>query len=201
MKKFTRLLALAAVLAMVAVACGTEASPPADESATPTTMEMADDTMTDDSMDMSEGTMADEMHEDDEAGHDEHTFAFGEPADAADADRVIEIETSDELRFEPASFDVQVGEVITFRVSNNGNLPHDFTLDDAEGQDVHEAEMAEMAADGMMMMGDEPNGFGLPAGETKELTWHFTEAGEVLIGCHQPGHYAAGMVATVNVSS
>jgi len=32
------------------------------------------------------------------------------------------------------------------------------------------------------------NQIGLKPGETKSLTWRFTEAGEVLYGCHEPGH-------------
>ena len=50
-------------------------------------------------------------------------------------------------------------------------------------------------------MPDEPNAFVLQVGETKELTWTFTVAGEVLIGCHQPGHYQAGMVGKIKVAA
>jgi uncharacterized cupredoxin-like copper-binding protein len=38
-------------------------------------------------------------------------------------------------------------------------------------------------------------------GTTGELTVTFDKAGDVLIGCHQPGHYPAGMRATVTVST
>jgi uncharacterized cupredoxin-like copper-binding protein len=41
----------------------------------------------------------------------------------------------------------------------------------------------------------------IPASGTKELTWVFAEAGTVLIGCHQPGHYAAGMKGQITVQS
>jgi uncharacterized cupredoxin-like copper-binding protein len=58
--------------------------------------------------------------------------------------------------------------------------------------------MADMSGD---MMHDESNAFVLEPGETKEMTWHFTQSGEVLFGCHQPGHYAAGMKGTITVSS
>jgi uncharacterized cupredoxin-like copper-binding protein len=40
----------------------------------------------------------------------------------------------------------------------------------------------------------------LPVGETKELTWRFTVAGDVLIACHQPGHSEAGMTAVITVT-
>jgi uncharacterized cupredoxin-like copper-binding protein len=39
----------------------------------------------------------------------------------------------------------------------------------------------------------------IPAGETIELSWTFTEAGTVLIGCHQPGRYAGGMKGQISV--
>jgi uncharacterized cupredoxin-like copper-binding protein len=131
--------------------------------------------------------------------HHDTDFAFGEPGEAAEADRVIELVTNEVLRFEPDSFEVALGETITFRVTNDGLAAHDFTLGDLATQEEHAAMMAEMASN-MMTMPDEPNAFVLQVGETKELTWTFSVAGEVLIGCHQPGHYEAGMVATIVVN-
>jgi uncharacterized cupredoxin-like copper-binding protein len=64
-------------------------------------------------------------------------------------------------------------------------------------QDAHEAEMAEMSGD--TAMHDEPNAFILQAGDTKEMTWHMTQSGEILFGCHQLGHYAAGMKGTITM--
>ena len=126
-------------------------------------------------------------------------FAFGQPAVAAEADRVIEIVTDDVLRFEPDAFEVALGETVAFRVTNDGLAAHDFTLGDTATQEEHAVMMAEMGT-AMMTMPDAPNAFVLQVGETKELTWRFTVAGKVLIGCHQPGHYQAGMVAAITVS-
>ena len=125
-------------------------------------------------------------------------FAFGEPADPADADRTIEIRASDDLTFNPSDVSVTPGEIITFRVINEGEIPHDFTLGDEATQNEHEEVMAEM--DGMTMP-DEPNAIQVAAGEARELTWRFMEDGVVLIGCHQPGHYSAGMRGQVTVGS
>jgi len=125
----------------------------------------------------------------------ESEFAFGSPADAADADRVIEIQTTDALIFEPADITVAPGETVTFRLSNDGAVVHDFTLGDQATQDQHEAEMSEMNG----MAHDEPNVTTIPAGETVELTWTFGNEGTVLVGCHQPGHYAAGMTGQITV--
>lgn len=123
-------------------------------------------------------------------------FGFGEPADPSEADRTVEIVASDDFRFTPAEVTVKVGETITFRIVNQGQLAHDFTLGDQATQERHEEEMAEM---GGAVMPDDPDAIGVDAGETKELTWRFTEAGTVLIGCHQPGHYDAGMRGEVTV--
>lgn len=125
----------------------------------------------------------------------ETEYAFGSPGDAADADRVIEILTTDALIFEPADITVATGETVTFRLSNDGAVVHDFTLGDQATQDEHEAEMSE--TDGMTH--DEPNVATIPTGETVELTWTFGNEGIVLIGCHQPGHYAAGMTGRITV--
>ncbi len=97
------------------------------------------------------------------------------------------------LVIEPAELTVKAGETITLRNVNSGQLPHDFTLGDQVTQDEHEQAMTGMT------MPDEANAVVGAAGETRELTWHFTEAGAFLIGYHQPGHYAAGMKGEITV--
>ena len=136
-----------------------------------------------------------EQHAEDQQEED---FNFGQPANAADADRVIEIDANDTLTFDASEITVAAGETITFRITNTGNIAHDFTLGDQETQAEHEAEMMD---NGETMTHDDPNTVVLAAGETKELTWRFSEAGTVLIGCHQPGHYAAGMAGAVTIES
>ncbi len=88
-----------------------------------------------------------------------------------------------------------MGETVTLRVTNAGTTEHEFTLGDATLQDEHEIEMQNMT--GHMM--DEPHAIRLEPGQTKDVVWHFTTAGEVLYGCHTPGHYASGMVGTITV--
>lgn len=141
-------------------------------------------------------------HDDDHADDHEHAFAFGEPGDPSDADRVIEVVATDDFAFDPAVIEVSAGETIMFTITNSGKIPHDFTLGDEAAQVAHEAEMQEMMSDGGdMSMHSDANAVLVPAGKTVDLTWTFSEAGSVLFGCHQPGHYAAGMVGTVDVTS
>ncbi|MFP5333445.1 MAG: plastocyanin/azurin family copper-binding protein, partial [Acidimicrobiia bacterium] len=111
-----------------------------------------------------------------ESEGDHGEFMFGEPGDHAMADRVIEITASDDFRFDPASIEIATGETVTFRVTNTGAIPHDFTLGDEMTQQAHAEEMEEMAG---MSMPDEPNAMVVAPGETKELTWHFTQAGSL----------------------
>lgn len=174
MYRSARHVALVSLLLLVASACSTGSSPSPSDSApaSPSSMPMPSD--------------------DHDGG-----FAWGEPADPGEADRVVNVRMLDELRFDPASIEVQVGETITFEVVNNGQIAHDFTLGDEATQDAHDAEMAE----GMASMGhDEPNSMVLDPGETGRLTWHFSTAGSTLYGCHIPGHYAAGMVGTIAIA-
>ena len=125
----------------------------------------------------------------------ESDYTFGSPGDPADADHTVEIAATDDFAFEPSELTFTPGETVTFRISNEGSLVHDFTLGDQAAQDEHEVEMAEMEG----MAHDQPNVVTVPAGETMELTWTFSEAGTVLIGCHQPGHYAGGMKGVITV--
>jgi len=184
-KGLIRFAAVAAAFVLILAACGDSGDDAAADTAAPPTTAMED--------------MGDEEEGHEEEGHDEHgDFDFGEPADAGDADRVVDIVAQDDFTFTPASLPVAVGETITFRVTNEGAIPHDFTLGRSDLQDAHDIEMAEMEG---MAMEDEPNAFMIEPGQTKELTWHFTEPGEVLIGCHVVGHYAAGMKATISVDA
>ena len=118
----------------------------------------------------------------------------GSSASGSEANREVEVDASDELRFTPSSLDVDVGEVVTFVVHNQGKTDHEFVLGDEEYQKTHEADMAS----GHHMM-DTDNAVTIGPGETKELTWEFTEVGKVLYGCHEPGHYDGGMVGTIEV--
>lgn len=167
-------LAPAGILMLVLAACSTAASP------SPSVGDMGDG------------------HSDMPMASDDHgEFAWGEPAEASEADRVVEISMLDELRFDPDAVEVTVGETVTFQVTNDGQIVHDFTLGDEHMQEEHDAEMAE----GMPNMGhDEPNVLTLEAGESGELTWHFTAPASILYGCHVPGHYDAGMVGTLTIT-
>lgn len=106
----------------------------------------------------------------------------------------VEVQLTDALRIEPATMRVPAGVPVTFVVTNVGVAEHEFYLGDEAAQAEHEQEMSDMG-----MAHDEEMGIAVAPGETKELTVTFPEAGSILAGCHEPGHYGGGMVATVEI--
>jgi uncharacterized cupredoxin-like copper-binding protein len=151
---------------------------------------------------MDEPTSHGDAYMDDHAGTEPADFAFGQPGDAADADRTVDIRTGNQLASDPAEVTVARGETVTFSISNEGGLPHDFVIGDEAAQEEHAEEMAaseeEMAMEGGQHGG--ANAVSVPAGETVELTWVFDgETDGLLYGCHEAGHYEAGMVGEITV--
>jgi len=169
---YTRVLGMSAalVLGIILAACGAAGSPSPSSMASQMPMESS-------AMEMEIGSL-------------------GEAADAGDADRAVHITATDQLTFDPDEIEVQVGETITFEIENSGTVDHEFVLGAAAWQEQHEQEMQ----GGGMEMGEEPNELEVPAGETVSITWQFAEAGTTHFGCHEPGHFPAGMVGTITVS-
>ena len=124
-------------------------------------------------------------------GDDTGTGAASSDSDA----RTIEVEMVD-IAYEPTAIDVEVGETVRLVFTNNGEAVHEAFVGDAGDQDDHAGEMADM--DGMDHGDDDV--VTVEPGESGELTYTFEEAGTTQIGCHQPGHYEAGMLIEVNVT-
>jgi uncharacterized cupredoxin-like copper-binding protein len=103
-------------------------------------------------------------------------------------------------RFEPATLTVGRGEKVKFVFRNNGSVVHDAFVGDAAAQAMHETDM--MGGGG----GHDVHGAAadpdvtVEPGMTGALTYTFDEAGEIEIGCHEPGHFAGGMKMAVAVS-
>lgn len=138
----------------------------------------------------------------------------------SDGDRV-EVEMTD-LAFDPSEFEVARGATVTFVFDNTDTIDHEALIGDETAQGEHEAEMMDSGGDmghedggadstattdgdmgdmGHKSGASEPSESVLVApGESAEITYTFDETGDVLLGCHQPGHYDGGMVATITVS-
>jgi uncharacterized cupredoxin-like copper-binding protein len=112
------------------------------------------------------------------------------------AARTLDVTMAD-TRFDLARVDVRVGETVRFVFRNQGKLVHEAVIGTAAAQDAHEKQMA--AGGGDMVM-HEPGAVSIDPGHTAELSYTFAQAGQLFIGCHQPGHYAAGMKMTISVA-
>ena len=116
---------------------------------------------------------------------------------AADA-RTVEVSMTDELTFEPGTITVAPGETVRFVVTNTGESVHEFLIGD-EGQ---QAEFENEMSGGEEMDHDTSSGVSVDPGQTETFDYTFSGTNEtVLAGCHEPGHYEGGMVATIRVGN
>ncbi len=117
-----------------------------------------------------------------------------------DGTPTVEVIMTD-MAFTPTMFQMKAGETIRFRFRNDGQAIHEAVIGDATFQDDHATEMAATGStDGTMQHGsDEPTLLIVQPGEIGEMMYTATVAGSLLIGCHQPGHWDAGMKATIDV--
>ncbi len=114
-----------------------------------------------------------------------------------DANRTVEIEMQDN-KYLPDTIDVADGETIRFVFTNSGTAAHDAFIGDEAAQDDHEMEMNGDMGDGHGM--DETDAVTVEPGDTGELTHTFAAGDDVLIGCHEAGHYAGGMRLMIDVT-
>jgi uncharacterized cupredoxin-like copper-binding protein len=112
-------------------------------------------------------------------------------------DRTISVRMFDDMRYQPDRFDVDAGETVRFEVMNAGEARHEFFIGTTDEHREHADEMRERGH------ADEahanPAAVSVEPGATGTLDYTFDEAGELLVGCHEPGHYEAGMVAPITV--
>jgi uncharacterized cupredoxin-like copper-binding protein len=120
---------------------------------------------------------------------------------AADPD-AVQIKMG-EFSFAPGSVSVPVGMPVTFFVTNVGVVDHELVIGDSHAQDEAEAAMGSgggHAAHGASgHHGDDVPSIYLRPGESGKLTATFAKNGELLIGCHVPGHWVAGMRGTLRI--
>jgi uncharacterized cupredoxin-like copper-binding protein len=102
-----------------------------------------------------------------------------------------------DIAYVPDKADVKKGSTVTFAFKNDGQVAHDAFIGDVKAQASHEAEMRSgNGAHGMV----DANSITVEPGKAGELNYTFNDAGTLIIGCHEPGHYDAGMKITVTVT-
>lgn len=122
----------------------------------------------------------------------------GDDGDAATRARTVEI-TMRDIDFDPPAVEVRRGETVTFVFRNEGELVHDAYVGDAEAQRAHEEDMADESGGGGHDHGAGGDAVTVQPGATERLTHTFDDEGTLEIGCHQPGHYEAGMKVRITV--
>jgi uncharacterized cupredoxin-like copper-binding protein len=122
----------------------------------------------------------------------------GSHGESHGATRTVEV-TMRDIAYDPAAVTVKAGETVKFVFRNEGQIRHDAFIGDEAAQVEHEKEMREEGSGGMDgHHGDDA--ITVDPGKTGSLT-HTFEAGEVLvIGCHEVGHYAAGMKVAITLT-
>jgi uncharacterized cupredoxin-like copper-binding protein len=95
--------------------------------------------------------------------------------------------------FAPDRLSVKPGETVRFVIRNTDPIDHEFILGDEHVQLVHE-EGTEAHHP------PRPGEVSVPAGQTVVTIYTFPETpGELIFGCHLPGHYDFGMRGTVAI--
>lgn len=128
-----------------------------------------------------------------EASTDNHDDPAG-----VTTERVIEVSMT-EFAFSPAPIEVNEGETVTFVVTNDGVVDHEFRLANDELVEAHEhdsdhEDIDEMDKDMMSVLL-------LAPGETGELVVTFDhDATFTEVTCLLPGHREAGMVTPLAIN-
>lgn len=127
---------------------------------------------------------------------DDETAAIGLAGKAQQVSRTVKVNMSDDMRFEPAAITARQGETIRFVITNAGQVRHEFVLGTEEELKEHYELMKKFPE----MEHADPNAVTVMPGQTGEVIWKFTRAGQVDFACLQPGHYDAGMRGAVTVA-
>ena len=120
---------------------------------------------------------------------------FGRTGDSRKAVRTVRVEMSDRMRFNPDTLEAKQGDTVRFVVRNSGKTMHEMVLGTMKELKDH----AELMKKHPGMEHDEPYMAHVGPGNTAEIVWQFTKAGEFYFGCLMPGHFEAGMVGKITV--
>ena len=121
--------------------------------------------------------------------------AFGRAGDLKSVTRTVRIVGTDDMRYSPAAVRVKQGETVRFVVRNGGKVLHETVL----GTKPELQEHYELMKKFPDMEHDQPHMVHLKPGQSGEMIWQFTKAGEFYFACLMPGHYDRGMIGKVIV--
>ena len=120
---------------------------------------------------------------------------WGIAGDATAAQRTVEVGMSDDMKFVPASINVQLGQTVRFIARNRGRVMHEFVIGTVQENEAHAALMVKFPG----MEHDEPYMAHVAPGRSGQIVWHFNRAGTFEFACLIAGHYQAGMKGVIHV--
>jgi uncharacterized cupredoxin-like copper-binding protein len=97
--------------------------------------------------------------------------------------------TEREMEISAAQTTFKVGQPYTFIVTNAGTTDHELVIE-------HRGDVDKPLREN----GQEAEAPDIAPGQTKTLTWTFTEPGDYQFACHLPGHFEAGMILPITVT-
>lgn len=139
-------------------------------------------------------------------GNDEHATkkfdaskveptAFGQEGDPKKVVRTIRVDMTDNMRFAPSDITIKRGQTVRFVAKNSGQVLHEMVLGTKQAIEEHAQLMKKFPE----MEHADANIAHVKPGQSGEIVWQFTKAGEFRFACLQPGHFEAGMVGRVTV--
>lgn len=133
--------------------------------------------------------------------HAGHTAAaeqqpWGIAGQATAATRTITLRMTDDMRFTPKQFTVQLGDTVRLRVDNAGQVMHEIVLGTADSLDAHARAMLQHPG----MAHSEAFMAHVPPQHNGELVWTFNRPGTFDFACLIAGHYQAGMRGSFTVA-
>jgi uncharacterized cupredoxin-like copper-binding protein len=103
--------------------------------------------------------------------------------------RVVHVDMTDALKFDPPTVQVAKGESVRFVLTNSGTVVHEFQVGPAD-------KVAADQVDGVLVVEKDE----LDSGSTRAVDYTFVNTGAFAFACHEPGHYEAGMKGVVDIT-
>ena len=143
---------------------------------------------------------------------------IGQKGNSEEVEKIIEVKMFDNY-YVPNKFKVKKNETIKFIVYNYGELVHEFNIATKEMHLKHQPEMMRMVENEILladridkkkmkelskkdhsMSHSHSNSVLLEPNEIGEIIWKFNTDTNLEIACNVPGHYEAGMIASINLN-
>jgi uncharacterized cupredoxin-like copper-binding protein len=124
-------------------------------------------------------------------------YPWGREGDPRKASRTIRVDMADTMRFDPGEVKVKRGDTVKFVVRNTGKLMHEMVIGTRQELEKH----AELMKKHPGMEHDAPYMAHVPPGGKQEIVWTFSKPGTFMYGCLLPGHWEAGMKASIAVAA